>query len=340
MEQQIDQQHEQHQDFGKSDDQQSEPTGALIERRRRRRPPQGAADLAELGRASGATDEEPPRPVHHRAAHESGVARRGNLRAVGAFLSRLLFGRVRFTGQQGLVDKEITRLDEAPIGRHQVPCGQKHDISGDKFAPRERHLLSVAEHLLLERDLHFEPLGGLFRPIFLDGVERRADQHDRRDDDETRKISCQRGDQARDQQHQHQGVAESAQEFQRQRQPLPLFKHVEAVTGTSRDGFGCGEAMAAGAELPFEIGERTLQKFSPLDDCIGTRTRRRKWRDPLEYHMRERWWTGPKNEQIARERSFASVGPNSAPIQFTAFFAASFYLAAIFVGGQWLGFSL
>jgi hypothetical protein len=35
--------------------------------------------------------------------------------------------------------------------------------------------LSVAEHLLLKRDLHFEPFGGLLGPIFSDGVERRAD---------------------------------------------------------------------------------------------------------------------------------------------------------------------
>ena len=217
MEQQIDQQHKQHQDFGKSHNQQSEPARALIERRGRRRPPQRAADLAELGRPAGAADEEPCRPVHHRAAHKGGIARRGNLRAVDTLLSRPLLDRVGFAGQQGLVDKEITRLDETPVGRHEVPCGKKHDVSGHEFAPGKRHFSSVAEDLLLERDLHLEPLGRLLRPIFLDGVERRADQHDRRDNDKTREVSRQRGDHARDQQYQHERVAEPAQELQRQR---------------------------------------------------------------------------------------------------------------------------
>ena len=49
VEQQIDQQHKQHEDLGKADDQHAESVGALVQGGGRRRPPQAAADLAELG---------------------------------------------------------------------------------------------------------------------------------------------------------------------------------------------------------------------------------------------------------------------------------------------------
>jgi len=65
VEQQIDQQHEQHQDLGEPDDQQPEPAGALIERGGRRRPPQRAANLAKLGCQAGAANQQPGRAVHH-----------------------------------------------------------------------------------------------------------------------------------------------------------------------------------------------------------------------------------------------------------------------------------
>ena len=137
MEQQIDQQHKQHEDLGQADDQRAESLGALFQRRRRRRVPQADADLAWLCFQSGAADHQPGRATHHRAAHKGSVHRRSDFRAVDPFIARVLFRRVGLAGQQCLVDKKIPGFEQPPIRWDQIPGGQEYDISRHEI--RARH---------------------------------------------------------------------------------------------------------------------------------------------------------------------------------------------------------
>ena len=178
VEQQVDQQHKQHEDLGQANDQHAESVGALFQGGGRWRSPQAAADLAELGCQAGAADHQPGRAVHHRAAHEGGVGRLGDFRAVDTFFASLLLRRVGFAGQQCLVDEKIPGLEETPIRRDQIAGGQQHDIARDEILPRHRNLLPVTQDLLLERHRDLEMLGCLLGAVFLHGVESRTHQHD------------------------------------------------------------------------------------------------------------------------------------------------------------------
>ena len=89
--------------------------------------------------------------------------------------------------------------------------------------------MPIAQDLLLERDGDLEVLGGLFRAVLLHGVQHRAHQHDCRNDDEAGQIAGERGNHCSCQQDQHKRVAEPAQEFERQRETLPLVQGVRAI---------------------------------------------------------------------------------------------------------------
>jgi hypothetical protein len=91
--------------------------------------------------------------------------------------------------------------------------------------------------------------GGLLRPVFLEGVEGCADQHDCRDDDEARQIPGQRRDRARRQQNQYEWVAKPTEELQGERQAPPLLQHVGAAAGAPRIGLGSAETISIGVEL-------------------------------------------------------------------------------------------
>jgi len=180
----------------------------------------------------------------------------------------VLFGRIRFAGQQGLVDEKIAGFEQTPVGRNQIPRGKQDEVSGNEIGTRDRHLSPVAQDPLFERDLHLEMLSGFFCPVLLDGIERGADQHDCRDDDEARQVSGQHSDDARHQQYHYQRVVEPAQELQWQRQAPPLLQRVGAIPGASRDGLGTAEAISTGAKLSLKIGERELPEFL-LGPAIG-----------------------------------------------------------------------
>src|SRR6202043_1665788 len=141
------------------------------------------------------------------------------------------------------------------------------DIARDEILPQYRNLLPVAQDLLLERHRDLEMLGVLLGAVFLHGVEHRAHQHNRRNDDEACQIAGERGNHRRRQQNDHERVAKPTEEFERQRQTPPLLKGVRAIAEPACGGLGGAEAVSAGSELPLEIGERDLPEF-PLGPAI------------------------------------------------------------------------
>jgi len=173
----------------------------------------------------------------------------------------VLFRREGLARQQCLVDKKIPGLEEASIRWDQVPGGEQHDIARDEVLPEHRDLQPIPQDLLFEGDRDLEMLGGLLRAVFLHGLQHRAHQHDCRNDDEAGQVPGERGNRRSRQQDQHKRVAESAQEFERQRKTPPLLEGVRAVAEPACHDFSGAKAVSVGSELLLEISERDLPEF-------------------------------------------------------------------------------
>ncbi|MNZ60858.1 hypothetical protein D3C78_789340 [compost metagenome] len=121
------------------------------------------------------------RTAHHRGAHKAqGIAfkRVGLLRVTAA---RHFLDRQRFTGQRGLRDKQIARLDDAQIGRDHVARGEFNDVAYHQLIDRQlkpgifAFLVGNTLHGGGVADHRFQGVSRTGRPRFLNKIQQRRD---------------------------------------------------------------------------------------------------------------------------------------------------------------------
>ena len=126
---------------------------------------------------------------------------------------RVLLGRHRLARERGLLDVEVSRLEEAGIGRNAIPRREPDDVTGDQVAPSNLPPGSIAEDGRRRGHGVAQSLGDALRAIGLDEVEDDAQHHHEDDDGGVDALAEDRGDDARDQQNDDQRIRQEQEDL-------------------------------------------------------------------------------------------------------------------------------
>ena len=208
----ADQHDEQHQEEDGLHDQEPELPGAAFKFGLRRPDRQPGRDVAEGRRPARRHHQGGRRSAHHRRAEEHRVLRFGQ-RPGPRHIRRFLLHRHGLAGQRGLLDVQIPSFQQARVGGNHISRTQPDDVAGNQLAAAHLDPVSVAKHSGRRRHALPEAVDGALRAIRLDEVQRDAQQHDRDDDRSVQPITQEGGDNAGDQENDHQRVEEEGKEL-------------------------------------------------------------------------------------------------------------------------------
>ncbi len=188
---------------------------------------------------------------------------------------------VDLAGERGLVD--LKRLgDEHPaVGRHDVAGVEHQDVAGHDAVGIDRTGLAVAQHVAPHGDLGQQPGDRPRGLVLLPPAQQSAEHHDRQDDRGVEDVAEQHRQAGGDQQDQHGGLAEpadqraqrpgalgSAQVVRAVRRPPPLGLHGAEAGGRRVDrgerllGGGCPEPRSPRRRPP--TLSHVLERYSGL----------------------------------------------------------------------------
>jgi hypothetical protein len=210
-------------------DQHAEPMNADIEIRRRRLLGQACRQIAECGVLARPANDNRRRAADHRRTGEDGVRRTGGVFRSWGGITRLLLGGIGFTGQQSLVDEQVSTLDQPGVGGNEIACDQLDDVPGDQRINRQRDGRPITPNRGLNRHRSAQRLDGALGADFLNEVERDADRDDRCDDNKAGDVTGRGGQSARHEENDDQRIAETGDEFHPPRSPFDRGRIVRSV---------------------------------------------------------------------------------------------------------------
>jgi len=161
----------------------------------------------------GRDDQRGRRAAHNRRAEEDHVACVRRLPRRDLDVGRVLLGRHRLARQCGLLDVEVSRLEEARVGRNAIAGRESDDVTGDQLAPSNLEPGSIAEGGRRRRHGVAQPLGDAMGAIGLDEVEYDAQGHHENDDGGIDPLAEDRGGGARDQQNDDQRIRQEQEDL-------------------------------------------------------------------------------------------------------------------------------
>ena len=103
-----------------------------------------------------------------------------------------LFHRIWFAGQKGLVDEKVLCLQHPAVAGNQVAGGKERHIARHQLRKRYLKGLAVPQHLSAYRHRLAQSFRRLSGPVFLDEIERHADEDDGADDEEAGSVAGER----------------------------------------------------------------------------------------------------------------------------------------------------
>ena len=203
MQRDIDQQHEQHHQHRQAHDQQTEVACAQLKRSGRRLAGDAVGNGAD-GRLCPRFDQ-PYRgaPADDRGAHKYRIARVGQFCGRRWWQLSVLFNRVGFAGQQGLLHEKVAGLDHPGICGNQIAGAKFHDIPRYNLGYGDLLCRAITAHTGTYRDGMAQFLGGGIGAVLLDKVQRHAKHDDATDDDEIHHLAAEGRDGAGGQQNDH-----------------------------------------------------------------------------------------------------------------------------------------
>ena len=188
---------------------------------------QARGDVAERGRRPRRDDQRRRRPAHDRRAEEDDVAGVRRLTRSDLEVARVLLGRHRLARERGLLDVEVSGLEEARVGRHAIPGRQPDDVAGDQVAPADLAPGSIAEGGRRRRHGVAQSLRDAMGAVGLHEVEHHAQGHHEDDDGGVDPFAEDRGGGARDQQDDDQRIRQEQEDLNeagRARRPRGLVR--------------------------------------------------------------------------------------------------------------------
>ena len=197
----------------------------------------------------------------------------------------MLFHRVRFASEAGLVDKEVTRLEQQAIGGHQIPGRKRHHIARHQVGDRVFLQLAVAQHPGTHRHRLTQPFDHLPGAHLLPDIEAHADQHDP-DDDQAVAHTARHGRNGTGQQQcQHQGVAQVTQVLQDRRRRTVVPETVGPDSPEPLNGLQRGQSgIRTRRPQPLQAG-----RILPPVLAFGVHGRMlRRWRCSMLMHIKRR----------------------------------------------------
>ena len=153
------------------------------------------------------------RSAHDRRAEEDDVAGVGRLARRDVEVARVLLDRHRLARQGRLLDVEVSRLEEARVGRHPIPGRQPDDVTGDQIAPANLDPGARAKRGRRRRHDVAQSLRDAMGPIGLHEVEHHTQPHHEHDDGGVDPFAEDRGGGARDQQDDDQRIRQEQEDL-------------------------------------------------------------------------------------------------------------------------------
>ena len=174
------------------------------------------------------------------------------------FADRFL-GGIRLAGEQGLVDIEVTALEQTRIRGNEIAGDQLDDIAGNQLADRNRDGLAVTSDCRLHGHRRAQGRHRILRPDILDKIEDDAQHHDDDDDDESGDATRERGHAGRYQEDDHQRVLKTDEELAPKRHGFHVRRVVFAVARKP------GLKLRSRQTLDFRLqsGQQTTRRFPP-----------------------------------------------------------------------------
>ena len=158
--------------------------------------------------------------------------------------ARLLNGR-RFSGERGLVNREVDGFGDPGVSRDSVTGAQQHDVSGDQVARRDSRFLAIAQHVRGRRGHSAQRFQRPSGAVFLDEPEQHGKQHDDGDDDGLERMTEEAGDDRGAEQNQDQRVLELREERPPGRLRGQRLQLVGAMDVESMCGLGARQSRRA-----------------------------------------------------------------------------------------------
>jgi hypothetical protein len=191
---------------------------------------QARGNIPEGGVSPDRLDDRCASATHYRGAKEYPAGAPGAGRRLGC-LARLLFDRQRLAGECGLLNMQVSCLQQARIRGDQIPGGQPDDISGHQFPPRDLDPDPIPEDHrrgghALSKPLH-RPLGSMG----LHEIEHYTEQHQRDDDAGVHPFAQEGRGQGGDQQDDHQGIEEEGQDLDQRGSGVRRCRFIGAKLG-------------------------------------------------------------------------------------------------------------
>ena len=154
---------------------------------------------------------------------------------------RCLGGRCRLAGERGFIDVEMVGLDDAAIGRHDIPSAQDREVAADDVVDWDLSRLSVPHDGRPEREARLERGDRRFRARFLDEPEGRAHDDDGEDDRGIDHVADDEAHQARADEDQDERAGDLGDQDRESCPPPAAADRVRAVRAEAVRGLGGGQ---------------------------------------------------------------------------------------------------
>jgi hypothetical protein len=145
-----------------------------------------------------------------------------------ALAGGLLHGKA-LSGQHGLADEEVVRIDDRGVRRNEAPGSEKNDVAGHDFFDGNLTRGAVAQYVRARSDARLEHRRGGGGSVFTEIADARADQNDGDDDDGIDPLPGHAGDHGGEDEEKQQRTPELAEQHTRARQLLVIAKLVSPV---------------------------------------------------------------------------------------------------------------
>ncbi len=201
---------------------------------------QAVGDGADGGASTGFDHSHSGAAADDGSAHEYGVGGVLQIGGIGGQRARTFLNRIGFTGQQCLFDEEIAGFQHQTVSGNHIARREYDEVAGDDFDHRHIQRLAVADHPGPHRYRVAQAFRRLTGAVFLDEIQRDAEQHHHRDDEKVGHFAGKGGNRAGDKKKNDQRILEAGEELQPQRLFLVVAELVGAKLGESRTGLSTG----------------------------------------------------------------------------------------------------
>ena len=144
---------------------------------------------------------------------------------------RTLFDREGLARHARFADKEVLRLDDEAVGRDQIACRKKNEITGYDSADGHRLLHPVPHHAAHQREAFLQLFDRHGRPVFLKETEQGAAEDDRQNDRRVHPLLQHQRDRGSESQDEDERALELAQKKAKCTEAWCIFKAVGADQG-------------------------------------------------------------------------------------------------------------